>query len=302
MYKRIIIGYDGSDGARDALAMGCKMAEFEHAAIRVVYVYPYGPMGRAANGEYNRLVLFDADADIAGAREALGDRPDTEFLLVPGFSPPRELHRIAEEWPADLIAVGSSERAGRGHIAVGRVGEQALHGSACPVLVAPRGYRDVAAKLGRVGVAFNGSEESRRALEEAVAIADAAGAELLIFDVVDIGHGYRATHWELYNVAEYRDDLRQIVGAAVADAAAALARPATTEVPVGDAADELVKRSHDLDLLVVGSRNYGPMRRLLLGSVSTRLVRESACPLLVLPRGSRGTTSKQEATTIDTSA
>jgi nucleotide-binding universal stress UspA family protein len=193
MYKRIIIGYDGSDGANDALALGRRMAEFENAAIRVVYVYPYESVGRAANGEYDRTVRLDADVEMAGARLALGDRPGTEFDLIPGVSPPRELHRIAEEWDADLIVVGSSGRAGHGRIAIGRVGEQTLHGSACPVLVAPRGYADVEAKLARIAVAFNGAEESRPALDEAAAFADAAEAELLIVDVVDIGHGLLAT-------------------------------------------------------------------------------------------------------------
>jgi nucleotide-binding universal stress UspA family protein len=298
MYKRIMIGYDGSDGANDALVLGRKMAEFEDAAIRVVYVYPYEPIGRAANGEYDRLVRFDADAEIAGARRELGDRPDTEFLLVPGLSPPRELHRIAEEWHADLIVVGSSERAGHGHIAIGRVGERTLQGSACPVLVAPWGYREVAARFRRIGVGFNGSGESHAALDEAAAIADAADAELLIVDVVDVGEGLVATNWWFYNFHDCRDDLRVIVEAAAAKAAEGLTRPAETVVPVGDAAAELIKWSHDLDLLVVGSRGYGPMRRLLLGSVSNRLVRSVACPILVLPRGVHGGTTAQEASTI----
>ena len=38
-------------------------------------------------------------------------------------------------------------------------------------------------------------------------------------------------------------------------------------------------------MLVVGSRGYGPLRRVLLGSVSTRLVRSAPCPLIVTPRG-----------------
>ena len=41
----------------------------------------------------------------------------------------------------------------------------------------------------------------------------------------------------------------------------------------------------DVDVLIVGSRGYGPIRRLLLGSVSTRLVRSAPCPLIVYPRG-----------------
>ena len=40
-----------------------------------------------------------------------------------------------------------------------------------------------------------------------------------------------------------------------------------------------------LDLLVIGSRGYGPVRRTLLGGVSAEVTRTSACPVLVVPRG-----------------
>jgi nucleotide-binding universal stress UspA family protein len=40
----------------------------------------------------------------------------------------------------------------------------------------------------------------------------------------------------------------------------------------------------EIDLLVCGSRGYGPIRRVLLGGVSSRLMRRSVNPLLVVPR------------------
>lgn len=55
---------------------------------------------------------------------------------------------------------------------------------------------------------------------------------------------------------------------------------------VGDTADELADASTDLDLLVLGSRGYGPLRRVLLGGVCAKVMRSSACPVVVLPRGS----------------
>ena len=60
---------------------------------------------------------------------------------------------------------------------------------------------------------------------------------------------------------------------------------AVGEAVVGDALERLVALSQRVDLVVVGSRGWGPVRRILLGSTSARLVREAACPVLVLPRG-----------------
>jgi nucleotide-binding universal stress UspA family protein len=56
----------------------------------------------------------------------------------------------------------------------------------------------------------------------------------------------------------------------------------------GDAAIELTEASAELDLLVLGSRGYGPIRSALLGSVSRALVPSSACPVVVLPRAAHG--------------
>jgi nucleotide-binding universal stress UspA family protein len=52
----------------------------------------------------------------------------------------------------------------------------------------------------------------------------------------------------------------------------------------GPAADVLARATRELDLLVLGSRAYGPLRAVLLGSVSSRLVRSAESPLIVVPR------------------
>ena len=53
---------------------------------------------------------------------------------------------------------------------------------------------------------------------------------------------------------------------------------------VGDPGRILAEASDDLDLLVVGSRGYGPLHSVLVGGVAGRVVREAACPVIVLPR------------------
>jgi nucleotide-binding universal stress UspA family protein len=52
-----------------------------------------------------------------------------------------------------------------------------------------------------------------------------------------------------------------------------------------DPADSLIRVSEHLDLLVCGSRGYGPLRAVLLGGVSRRVAAEASCPVIVLPRG-----------------
>ena len=53
----------------------------------------------------------------------------------------------------------------------------------------------------------------------------------------------------------------------------------------GDPAEQLGERSAALDLMLAGSRGYGPLRSVLVGGVSGRLMRTVQCPVIVVPRG-----------------
>jgi nucleotide-binding universal stress UspA family protein len=53
----------------------------------------------------------------------------------------------------------------------------------------------------------------------------------------------------------------------------------------GDPAEQLAERSAGVDLMVVGSRGYGPLHSVLVGGVSGRLMRTAHCPTIVVPRG-----------------
>jgi len=66
-------------------------------------------------------------------------------------------------------------------------------------------------------------------------------------------------------------------------AGGARAAPARPLRRVGDPARELAELSHDLDLLVIGTRGRAPLRRALNGSVSRRLIATARCPLLIVP-------------------
>jgi nucleotide-binding universal stress UspA family protein len=73
------------------------------------------------------------------------------------------------------------------------------------------------------------------------------------------------------------------------DAAVSALEPgveAGAELIDGSAAHVLRERSGELDLLVLGSRGYGPLRAVLLGSVSSVLVRSAESPVVVVPRDS----------------
>jgi nucleotide-binding universal stress UspA family protein len=130
-------------------------------------------------------------------------------------------------------------------------------------------------------VAYDGSPEAKEALQEA---RESAGS-LRVISIVDLGglsYGYG------YGYAEYLDNARELARVEIAEAQAALGdRVAETAIREGAPVTEISAASETLDFLYVGSRSYGPARRVLLGSVSTQLIEEASCPVIVTPRGAR---------------
>ncbi len=76
---------------------------------------------------------------------------------------------------------------------------------------------------------------------------------------------------------------REVAGALASELGAELTTITVGEDD-GDPAKVLVERSRDLDLLVVGSRGYGPIRHALVGNVSWDVLRQAVTPVLVVPR------------------
>ncbi len=63
--------------------------------------------------------------------------------------------------------------------------------------------------------------------------------------------------------------------------------PVEVEALIGDPVELLVAASEHLDLLVCGSRGYGPLRAVLLGSVSGAVTMAARCAVIAVPRGVR---------------
>jgi nucleotide-binding universal stress UspA family protein len=99
-------------------------------------------------------------------------------------SPAVGLLEMAERENARLIVVGPSHRSGLGRVRPGSVGELLLSGAPIPVAIAPRGYADEAAPWqGLVVSAFDGSPESRLALDWAAHLARSSDRRLRVISV-----------------------------------------------------------------------------------------------------------------------
>jgi nucleotide-binding universal stress UspA family protein len=283
MFKTIIVGIDGREGGRDALALADSLQRVVGSDLVAVHAFPLDNyLGRGADGEYEK-VIHDRAVEVARQeveRAAVSARP---FVVADG-SPGRALHRAAIAHGADLIVVGSAHRGRVGRVLAGDVAAGTLHGAPCPVLVAPPGYGEHGGELRTIGVGFDGSPESQTALEFAHRIAEAFGARLRVIDVVVPPDPGGSSPADRPDGAEHAHIRREEAEDRLAAVLADLGEIATGALPFGDPARELAYAAHDLDLLVTGSRGYGPLRRPMLGSTSIKLVHEAPCPVLVLTR------------------
>ena len=141
--------------------------------------------------------------------------------------------------------------------------------------------------LRTVGVGFDGSDESKAALRAAGELAQAAGVPVRMIAAAPSPAELFAHPWAFaWSAAPEELDLEAPLRASVESARELL--PAgvecSSDVRTGGPVAVLLDAARDLDLLVLGSRAYGPVRRLLLGSVSGALVRAAPGPVLVVPR------------------
>jgi nucleotide-binding universal stress UspA family protein len=284
--RRILIGYDGSEQGRDALALGRLLAEALDAIPLVAVVLP-NPERLVGIEQAEGELTAHAEKLFHEARAALPGL-GTETTLVRDFTPGRALHALAAEEDPLVTVLGSAHRGLIGRILLGSTGEALLSGAPAPVAVAPAGYANNGnRRLLSIAAAVDGSEEADNALESAVALARHLNAELTALSVAPPPHwGYAAAFAALSGDADV--DL----GRQQAERVLELARerlpadvPAEVRMLRGEPAAAIAEAAADFDLLVLGSRGYGPLRGVFLGSVSAPLVRQAPCPVLVLSRG-----------------
>jgi nucleotide-binding universal stress UspA family protein len=282
MFKTIIVGVDGRVGGRDALALAGRLALLAGGDLVAVRVLPFDYyVTRAGSPPYASLAEHDATNQLEADLTAAGLTARTRVMA--DTSPARALQRAAEKEAADLIVVGSTRRGRLGRVLAGDDAAATLHGSSCPVAVAPRGLEDQAwSRVRHIGVGYDGRPESRQAFALAAALARECGASITVRSVVGTPLPYADAaaydeEWLSRAQAMATDEQHEVLAGAGVEA--------NGDVVVGAPVEELVELSRRVELLVLGSRAWGPVRRILVGSTAGALTREAHCPLLVLPRG-----------------
>src|SRR3954468_20374695 len=298
MERSVLSAFDPDAGDRAPVALGRVAADALAARLLVVVVHPGGSVpDRFARQEH----APERAGVVAGMRATL-PHAGVEVRELAAPSPSAGLHAVmATERPV-LAVLGSSRASAHGSVALGRTGQRVVDGAPCAVAVAPKEH--ASRPLTRIAVAVLPSPEGREALRAATrppgaagrgprpprGLPGAAGAGLHAVMVLAGTPGVdeaRDIAREIAPEAASPPDARDassILGPAIA--AASGGSGLDTSVLVGDPVEALLRASEHADVLLLGSRAYGPPDAVGLGGVARRILDGARCPVVIVPRGS----------------
>ncbi|MGB3632780.1 MAG: universal stress protein [Rubrobacteraceae bacterium] len=289
---KILLAVDGSEEAESAARAGVGLAKKTGSELHVIYVGPlpttmYVPesldyMHEMAEHQ-GRLKL---DEQLQKIKD-MGGEVAEEHLVI--GRPDAQIVEVAEEMGAGLVVVGSRGIGFVRRALLGSVSESTVHHAHCPVLVV-RPREDDESLLGkRILVATDDSEEARMAVEAAVELAEATGAELHLVYALTVEpplpypYPYAKERWE-----ESLERAKKKARTFVEEQAEQIRSKARIEIQAhlkfGLPGHEIVELGEELDagIMILGSRGLGGIRRAQMGSVSDAVLRHAHSPVLVV--------------------
>jgi nucleotide-binding universal stress UspA family protein len=291
----IIAAFDPHSAASAPVEFGIAASRVTQSPLVVVAVVKGG--GRAAGD----AAAPDGEGALERLRIDLERRDVTADIRVfDDGTPAQGLEHAMRELEPELVVVGATRRSAAGSMLIGTTAERVLHASRCPVAVVPQSYEAPAEGVRLVGVAFAPTPEGRDALHAAASLARSRHVALRAITVLDPRHaGDQATgllarqHREAGPEQDAHARKRLDAQAAFRQAVGEMASDLDVDLDVltQEPADGLAAAARHVDMLVMGSRAYGPKRAVLLGSVSRQVMERSPCPVLIIPRGASEATA-----------
>ena len=273
--RELIAAYNATDEAADGLALAHLLAERLDCEVMVARVVTSGGSPIVTDRARQLAIRGMVEDTRSALVAAIPAEAAADITPVVDASMAHGLHDLARVEDAEAIVVGSSHHHGLGRLLLGGGPELVANGSPCPVFVAPPGFREGGRlRTGEIVAAFDNTPAARHALRYATTLAERFGAQIRVVTVHPTGLS------------------RQIgggpdVAAALAEAEALVKEcsdgrlvPTTHELR-GEPAHELAREA-DGGLLVLGSRNHGAIKRVLLGSVSAAALRAAHGPAVVV--------------------
>jgi len=292
-YRKILVPLDGSALAEQVLPHLHRLAAPGEMRVVLVTVMEPARYAMAANRytppNYFTLIRSSAETYIAQQQQQLKAAGfQVEAYVVDGDAAGAIL-QVATTAQVDLIAMTTHGRSGFMRWALGSVAERIVCETPLPVFLVRETTTWRGEQLRRILVPLDGSPLAEQALPEAVALAKAAGAELLLLQVIQPLDD-RNQDLLFKNAEEAQAAFREWQAGAVAylqQLAASIQAEGVTcrcQPLLGDVVQTIIDTTENegIDLLVMSTHGRSGLRRWVYGSVANKVLRGVACPLLVI--------------------
>lgn len=269
-WDKLMVCTDASDEGQNAVAVTLELAKACGSQVFVVQALEVVPEVQAVAPDLRATLEKEVQKNMAVIKVA-ADKLGVPFKpVVPvGQLPHAAILAAAEEIGPDLIIMGRCGKTALARILMGNVTARVIGRSPVNVLVVPRGG---AISFQRLLVASDGSAYSQAAWELALTMAKQAKSRLIAVAVAP----------EEGDILEAKAIIGQMLSAA------SLAQvPLKGINPQGVAPDDgIVQQAikHEVDLIIMGSYGRTGLKKLLMGSVTERVIGQSPCPILVVKK------------------
>lgn len=289
MCAPILVATDGRRNSEGAIRTAITLATRRERAVEVVAALQ--PVPRYGAGVLppfpEGYALFDA-AQTEAVRQAvarqlreLGGGAESWPVTVESGAPAAVIARRAREIGAGLVIVGAGQHDPLERWLGGETGLRVLRLATMPVLIAPRGSFSLPR---RALVAVDFSDFSLRAARAVLDVLDDEPHLILVhvmWEASEVKSLPSLTEWR----HTYRKGAEARLGEMVDELRSIRSLGADCLVVPGDPAEDLlgIASRMNVDLIAAGTHGYGFLGRIMMGSVSTRLIRGASCAVLAVP-------------------
>ncbi len=288
-FRTILVAFDGSPTSVAAVDLTAILAKAYKSNVTIAHVLPPIPaLSVAQKKEYETKMENEANIltmKMASRLENLGVDAKPKILRSKE-SVWQSLIDLSDAEKSDLMVAGTRGLGAFRRMVLGSVSTNLVNHASCPVLVVRKRVYRIETEVQKILVATDGSKSANKAVETAASIAKSVGAELKIAHVVYIPpYAYTGGGYALSEI--YKDLTEE--GKRIAAEAAKLADDNGVHaiVELIDNQRSPVQAIVDLaeedksDLVVVGTRGLGGLKKVFLGSVANGVVHYAKCSVLV---------------------
>lgn len=289
----VVVGYRAGKVGLSGLHLGLRIARTRGTSLTVVTIVPkpwLTPSFARVDAEYELWAdaLAAESAKEAGRfLDTVADGIDVTYLHRTHGSVSGGLLEVIHEVDADVLVLGSLPSGGRGQVLIGSTADWLLHASTVPVAISPRNYLAHQGKLTRLTCAYSATPDAIDVVRRCFEFGQRFGVPVRVITFAVRGKTMYPPEVGL----EVEDEVLQAWASQVRGILEELktngivSEDVALQVVTGRSwKDALAKADwQEGEILALGTRPRGDIRRVFLGSRSAKIIRESPVPVLVLP-------------------